>query len=276
MLPNRELGEDIPLSIATARPFEVQITNPAVNLPEILGINLSTLWRNFYEAFDSSEFERGNTIEILNAFYEEFQTVAGLCRQANVGIFFYHINYNVISKKLPNAIEKDRSTPKLFDYDRREAFYIEKLKALNEKADNSEAIAFSNSLKLPNLPRKAWLLTHQPLDLLSRYMFNTMMLIESHTGAVKGPFDWISKLTTNPDYVRLPFNTLTLQIFGDGINIASYKDELGGTVKYRKRLLAVAEERRWTAATTRSKILSDLKAQKDPLCDRMITLFVNL
>lgn len=275
MLPDRELGEKIPLSIATALPFEETITVIEGPKPNILGVNLYTLWRNFHNAFTKEDYARANKQDLYEAFKEEVLTVRTLSEQAEIPMFFYHLNYDHISKVMPNAILKDRTTKDSFrQYDVDEKRFVGRI--VKDLEDENAPVAFSSSLSLPDIPRKAWILTHHPVDLLNRYRFSTLHLLESHTGAVKGPLDWLTKLTTNESYFRLPFNTLTLQLFGDGHYIDGYYDANGSKIKYRKALLAIANERRWTPATTRTKILSDLKAKKNPLLDTLASLYVNV
>jgi hypothetical protein len=100
---------------------------------------------------------------------------------------------------------------------------------------------------------KAWIMTHHPMDLLSRYEFSELSLISSHTGDIKKPVEWIKKLTSNEAYHRLPFNIMTLQVLGDGaVQFFSQSPSI------KKHLLAMAEGGKWKPTTTRDKIVSDM------------------
>src|SRR5690606_9561418 len=76
------------------------------------------------------------------------------------------------------------------------------------------------------------LLTHIPVDLLSADRFSKLVLLESHTGAIKPHLSWYTKLTNGKELFRMPFNRFTLQVFGDnGVHFAPMPMKMKQAVK---------------------------------------------
>ena len=106
---------------------------------------------------------------------------------------------------------------------------------------------------------EAFIVTHLPVDLLSRYNFKKLELVESHTGAIKAFPHWHSKLTGGKELVNIPFNAFSLQVFGDNGNLFTPL-----LPSLRKEVLRLAQEDRWVAITTDDKIRMSLRKVTDP------------
>ena len=85
------------------------------------------------------------------------------------------------------------------------------------------------------------IMTHLPVDLLARYRFSRLELLESHTGKIKGPAEWNTKLTNGKELANIPFNSFTLQLFGDNGNMFSPQ-----SISIRRVLLEAAQKWGWT------------------------------
>ena len=79
-------------------------------------------------------------------------------------------------------------------------------------------------------------------------------LLESHTGKLKSPIDWNTKLKDKP--YNMPFNILTLQVLGDGQQFTAQKKEV--VLDFKK----LADDKNWSPTTTMKKINEDLKVYK--------------
>ena len=101
------------------------------------------------------------------------------------------------------------------------------------------------------------MLTHVAYDLLSYNKFNTLHLLESHTGKCKDISLWWTKLSNSKDLMRIPFNILTLQIFGDSQIFLPFP------IETRKQILQLAEDKKWTNVTTKERIRLSLDTLKD-------------
>lgn len=246
MIPERVLGEQIPISVPTAIPFEEVITELDIKHPTHLFMNVETLARNFWTVFPSDA--NLSPAMVLDAFLAELDMVINLTEQAKMTPVFYHLLTGDVAR-----VFKAASLYALTDTKQKEAAAIKTLVALAKR--NFECLV--GNYLLPNSGVDAYMLTHKPVDLLSTSRFNAVSLLESHTGAIKTSTEWIRKLTKNDDYQRIPFNLLSYQVFGDRLLLAGQKTSV------RKALLTLAKERRWNPATPFSQVRAHVSLVKD-------------
>lgn len=241
---NRVLGEQLALSVPTAIPFEEQVV---VERPEVdfLFINLFTLLRNFHGALEAPEtVDRRSIVDGLT---DEINTLLGLTGGL-VETHIYLTNPSTLARRFPEAILQKATTPKQQAYAKLEAWCVERL------VSDRKFPLINVDHHLPEQRGRAWIMTHHPVDLLhNRYRFSDTLLLESHTGRLKPPAEWTSKLSGGDKVRSLPFNSLTLQVFGDkGAQFRGMRPTI------KNVLLELADLHHWTPATTRNKILSDL------------------
>lgn len=106
--------------------------------------------------------------------------------------------------------------------------------------------------KKPQL--KGALISHVVMDLIPCH--ENVTLVESHTGAFKSVPQWSSKLNIRAeDRGIIPFNSITLNLFGDKYFVKPADKRLSIQV------YDVAEKSHWNASTTRERVLFTL-AQK--------------
>lgn len=108
---------------------------------------------------------------------------------------------------------------------------------------------------LPSYPDHVAMLTHLPHQLLRRFDYLTLYLLESHTGKLKNHNEFSSKLKTAKKEQPVPFNRVTIQIFGEG-NLFDPQP-----IKVRRAVLAIAEKSKWTVMTTDFKFNQDVAEQ---------------
>ncbi|AXH70818.1 hypothetical protein [Vibrio phage BONAISHI] len=257
----RRLGEDIPVSIGTAVPLEKHVTQVGANKQvDAIVLNLRTLWRNFSGSYEGVHVL--DPAKHIQEFITETKQVVDLIQSDGIIAGIYYPDYSSIMRMRTGMIYKDEQMQT--DRQKLEKALEDKACQLSYKAVN----AFQMRVQLPPIEKRVWMLTHTGIDLLNRNRFLNLQLLESHSGGLKGPADWITKITNNEDYMRIPFNLLSLSVFGDG------KYLKGWPLRYRKMLKRIAEANNWTPMTTNQKIVANLRRdQVDPkMSEEMIAM----
>jgi hypothetical protein len=178
---------------------------------------------------------------------------------------FYFCDFSDFSRQFPNAKLKTRKTAKqeiahALEIDVFKAFYKPKALPTDLTLNYYDTI-------FKDRGEKVALLTHLPVDLLWRAQFKELTLLESHTGALKKRAAWYSKLTGGSQMTRIPFNRLTLQVFGENLYFSAMLPGI------RNRVLEMAEKDQWTSVTTDERIRASIQKLYDP---REKTFFLDL
>lgn len=225
----------------------------------ILAINLRTLVRNYLNAIDLKEKDEIPYDLILKYLAQEINSLRHVTNELNIVLKIYQINHTFTILKMRNAIPRNSNNRQyihLLDFLSRTDKHLTKM-AMEE--NNQE------DLNINNLPSPALVITHQPLDLF--YLNTTDSLLESHTGVIKRRVDWGTKLHTNK-YELMPFNSYTVQIFGDNDILAP----IG--VVHRRAFTNLAEEYKWNQNTTTGRMKDAVSRLKDQgTRDYLQTLF---
>ena len=102
------------------------------------------------------------------------------------------------------------------------------------------------------------LLSNYPIDLINFKSALQLALVESHTGVIKKRQHWHTKLLNGRDLPHIPFDRMTIQMFGDTGNLfAPYPKA------HREKLLALATQYQWTSLTTKARILQCAELARD-------------
>ena len=105
----------------------------------------------------------------------------------------------------------------------------------------------------------ALLITHLPYELLRFQYFTNLVLVESHTGNFKYRSAWYTKLYNGNKLIPLPFNQLTLNVFGDPYLFKPLKTLIPLVKK-------IAESFMWRSDTSYTKVKESIfkySPQKD-------------
>lgn len=253
-MADRRLGDKEPLSIGTAIPFEERITNGDKVAADNLWINVRTLFRNFMGAYDTPVPVQS----VMTEFFNELFAIDGVCRQFGVNLQLYYPSYRTFSRLHRGAIVKDKLTVR----QRMEAsnMRVAMLSLMASELVTQLSIGETDT-ELPGTRGTTWIITHEPVDLLSRNRFSDLVLLESHTGTLKTPDTWINKLLRNKKtehlYQHLPFNPFTYRLLGDNTLCESHKTSL------KKAVLELSLRKRWTHVTSMSEIKNDLYSISD-------------
>lgn len=218
ILSNRAKGE-FPLSIGTSVALEkffgvsndnsVYRETPPYKKYDCVCINLSTLVRNMIASIKSVDLKEVSKSDFVTTLRNEIEIIRQLFEQYGENktiVCFYYNHYHNLNLELKHAKFKPSMT------DNQLLVYLLERNVPKEISFN-DIPAFENThLMITHGRRNNILLTHNPLDLLFN-SFTSVALLESHTGKVKLPAQFNTKLKSAPE--NMPFNKITLQIYGD-------------------------------------------------------------
>lgn len=273
-LESREKGQ-LPISIASSLAIEsalgiMESEDPAYKKPvtppileyDTLWVNLRTLFRNLHGSLARAEADKIHIDNYINALHVECLTIQAAVNEASRGqcnVVFYGATHKSISSFFPRAQFKDDRTPIQHAFTASERGAIEGLRKVWQQTQDFTFEGADVYLKSEGRGNKLLLMTHVTVDLVLTKGFNTVTLLESHTGAIKGPKLWYTKLKGGEEMKRIPFDRATLQLFGD---------KAGTFVPYPKNVrdvvLKIAEEHHWNQATTKGRMLLTIEVSREP------------
>lgn len=262
----REKGE-APLSIGTSLALEslggfgeFPNESPPIHKHDELWVNLRTLFRNCFNAIERTVRTELMATDLVNGLIDDIQVLLSTIELRSVGrmnVIFYLNSFKSFTKEFPNGKWRELSTPKqIFEHDLEE----KTLKLFMKDFQESIGVDVKEfNVKITAKSGNAVILTHYPTDLLWRSSFQQLTLLESHTGALKSRAEWYTKLTGGKRYNRIPFNRMTMQVFGDGNLLFSSMSP-----KIKNRILEIAESDDWTPVTTDEKVRHSINKLYDP------------
>lgn len=264
VISERMIGA-MPVSIATAIAMQklagmkenedgswVHTNNRPSRAYNQLWINLRTLVRNLVGSIPTADRGRIDEREASDAILSELAVIVdGLeLWDMKLQLEVYYPGYRGLEFDFPGAELREPSTEIQRAQQRIET------KILDQVLSSSKDITQYRRRINNALFTKAVILTHHPVDLLAQRYFDTLHLLESHTGTIKGKSDWWTKFVGSKDFSMIPFNDLTLPIMGDG------QDFKPASIRARTQIHELAKERRWSAITNEARIRSDLRSIK--------------
>lgn len=280
IMAERTKGQ-IPISMGTALAIEgamgIYPDRPETPAPfthyHALWVNVRTLYRNLQACFQVDVHRGFLPSELVDGLLEDMAGLHQAVKKAfpAVEVVVYLSAYERLATLLPAASLKLLRTPvQVAAHDLEEATYT-----LLRKNLPPEIPFVAVSRFLPQAPRQnALILTHVTLDLLARYHFRSLDLLESNTGMIKKPSQWNTKLGVADQADLLPFNSFTLQVFGDrGVLFQPQ------SMKLRRTVLELAGKHHWSSITTLPRIRDNLanlddKALRDALLPFAATIAV--
>lgn len=242
----RSLGA-LGMSIGTSLAIEQPEAAAQIRASDVIIFNLLTLIRNAHDAYESKE-ERlllkpeqlmedvVNDLKMLSRWLEEVRKTKPL------QLVVYYPSYFSMKFKFPLADLAKRETDNQKAFDKLSGktadLIYDKYKKLIERTD----------VGMPSFKGKGIVLTHRVVDLAVHDHVARLTLMESYTGKLKPYTQWYTKLTGGKELYFLPFNKLTIQIFGDkSTDFASSSKAIKELVK------KLATDSSWTPATTVSR-----------------------
>lgn len=261
VLAGREFGK-FPISIGTSLALEGALgmypDTPVVTPPPLLKyshlwVNVATLFRNLFNTLPNEVKDAVTANELIEPLVAELSAIQGVVQEyvgQQVESVFYASDLGDLSRYFPKAVIKVPTTPKQHIY---AGLLHHALTAVGEYLHDVDYRIFTGPIKGEG---RVLLLSHHPIDLLSQYNYDELVLLESHTGAMKPRARWGGKLGAKDD--SLPFNHFTLQVFGDGgVHF------LAQPIRHRREVIELAKQDRWSPITTPDRIRMGLATIKD-------------
>lgn len=225
---------------------------PVLSVKEVW-FNVRTLFRNLQGCLPSEIKDRVIPGDLIPAMLEELAILEAAVIRGSHGAaqaVFYLCDYSTLRNKFPKANLKEPTTPKQL---MQAGLEQQTLRGVLDHNVPQDLRTFRYELT-GNHP-ESFIVTHLPVDLLSRYNFRKLDLLESHTGAIKAYPQWHTKLTGGKELTNIPFGRFALQVFGDNGHQFSPAPQV-----VRKEVLRLAEQHRWTTVTTEAKIRESLRS----------------
>lgn len=270
-ITDREKGA-LPISIGTSlaiegalgiypevegKPLPYRGDNPPVVQVDAIWVNVRTLFRNLINAVDKDLRGQLEPSDLAIALTNEMAAVEAAINHGSKGgcsVVFYLCTFMSINRRFPYANHRNPNT------EGQKYLWVLEEATLKELMESNPPVDFRvYDIDFEQGQQSALIITHYPVDLLNRYCFKRLALLESHTGVVKSPLAWHTKLHGGNELFMIPFDRMTLQVFGDGI---SFKP---APIKIRRHLIELATKYNWTAATTKAYIEKSVKDEREPV-----------
>jgi hypothetical protein len=238
------------MSVGTSLAFEGQ---GAADIPSADAVlfNLHTLVRNAHEAYEKTDKEAFDADRVAEDVSSDLRMLGDWIDKARgrkpVQMKVYCPDYDTLARDYPKAALWEPTSDKQKAYAKLAAQVIKKLKTQYGK------LIITERMGIPEYVGRGIVLTHHVVDLTFVKGVGRLFLLESHTGLLK-PFTlWYTKLTGGSELHYMPFNRLTIQVFGD--RSTNFKTSSMGIRELVKKL---AQDHKWTSATTLSRIRSTI------------------
>lgn len=214
-----------------------------------LFVNLRLLVRNAIASFPYAEQAGLTNREIIPLVERDFEGITKYAPE-EMEVVPYLCSHKSINKEFKGKFKQYGTDKQKLAVEIEEAA----IKKLEEKY--SETLTHFD-LELRG-DKRTICLTHHPIDLLSAGKFPELVLLESHTGKLKTAKEWSTKLRTLEEPSVVPFNKVTLQLYGDN-NMFMPQDK-----KLRTVLLKIGQKKRWNPTTSQSSMLLDVRNAYEP------------
>lgn len=234
----------LPISVGTSLALEPLIGNKGEPIQTLM-LNLSTLFRNAYQAYETddrkkltSEILYKNILEDITGIYKNINLISTIKEPKMVP---YFCTYAGLETKFPKAKLWHPKTPLQLAYAELERV------TLNKLVNELRTYIVRKDFGIPEATDNAYVVTHHVVDLINAP--TTVKLLESHTGVIKEKGMWYTKLNGGEDLKRIPFNSLSISVFGDkSVNFKAHE------FRYRAALLKIANDNKWTSLTSRERV----------------------
>jgi hypothetical protein len=191
---------------------------------------------------------------------EEVELIQDLVKMytgGSVKVVFYSSSYQDLKKHFKHASVRTDNTEKQRQMTDLLTGSINAFYKLQTKRDTLKH--FKLYLEpISAMDKKVLLLSNYAFDLLSYKKFMKMDLLESHTGVLKERAKWHTKYSDGKNLVRMPFNEMLLQVFGDSQTFYPMDKNL------RKDVIELAEASQWNPLTTDERIRFTVGNLKNP------------
>lgn len=219
-------------------------------------ININTLIRNIIGSLNDVGFKELDQTKVFNTLVEEVEMIRSILINEgsnHIKPVFYKPRYvlpSVFSNRYVNL--RIPKTEKQLKEESVRLYCAQTFLKEHKEDDVVTYNAHPHPLGKEIREKNAIILTHVPYDLLGEKHFKELVLLESHTGAIKKKELWYTKYYKGKEMRPMPFTRKLLAIFGDMVMFSPMLSA------YRDIILDAAEKGRWTVFTTEDKIRQDL------------------
>lgn len=238
----RSLGA-LGMSIGTSLAFEGDAAGTIRSSDTVL-FNLFTLIRNAFDAYENKEEkDKLKADQLMEDVVGDLKVIARWIEEARktkpITLTVYYPTYFSMKFRFPHAKLKEAKTEAQKHYD------VLSKKVAKEVYAKFDKIIVKTDVGMPAFKGRGIVLTHHVVDLALVDAAARLTLLESYTGKLKPYTQWFTKLTGGDELYYMPFNRLTIQIFGD--RSVQFFSSSHGIKELVKKL---AQDFGWTSATT--------------------------
>lgn len=234
----------LPISVGTSLALEPLIGNKGEPIQTLM-LNLSTLFRNAYQAYETDDRKKltaeilyKNVLEDVTGIYKNIKMISTIKEPKMVP---YYCTYAGLETKFPNAkLWRPKTALQL-------AYAELERTTTNRLVNELRSYIVRKDYGIPETGEGSYAVTHHVVDLINAP--SSVKLLESHTGVIKGKGMWYTKLNGSEDLARIPFNSLSISVFGDkSVNFRAHE------FRYRAALLKIANDNKWTSLTSKERV----------------------
>lgn len=271
VISEREVYGEGNLSVATGMAIDSSLGRleaandpvPPVTTVDLLLINVGTLYRNLLGSIKTELRPKLTPFVLAETLANEMRVIETLVSEVSEGrceVEFYQCTYDDVMGAFSKSLPRVPTTPgqKLST-----ALEHSTLKTLQNEITVKPPIHYWKR-KFPEYGNRCLLLSHYAVDLLNRYKFQFLQLLESHTGAIKPPSVWHTKLKDGQELAEIPFDRMTLQMFGDSVHFSPMHK------KVRMAIYNIAVKNKWTHATTKDYVIHCVVQYRDPALENLV------
>ena len=228
--------------------------NVDLNKYKVVYFNLYTIVRNIISAIES-KFDKNNALkypDVMDAAMEEVNTISALFTDYKCKPILFVPDYDKVYKGA--NIDKGSITD---SNDYLQQVYVKHF--VKNKVYDVTMDVIVGTYKLRPSVSNVIILTHAPVDLLNISKIPKLVMLESHTGKIKDSLQWYTKyhkIGKAPMEV-FPFLEELVMFLGENVIVKTH------SLVKRRTLHAIATEKHWTPHTSRAKVLSDMKKNKE-------------
>lgn len=245
----RALGA-LGMSVGTSAAFEGSGAN-SIRSADTVMFNLRTLVRNARMAYEKDDPELNDVDQLTKDVEGDIVALGKWLETARAGkpisMVVYYPSYLLMKIKFKHALLWEPTT----DKQKAQAKILDAVAAKVVK--KYEKLIVKTTMGVPDFKGTGIVLTHHVVDLTDVSGVARLHLLESYTGLLKPFTQWYTKLTGGEELYMMPFNRLTIQIFGDkSTNFRSHPQAIKEVVR------KLAKDSHWTSATTVSRVRSTI------------------
>lgn len=255
----------------TNDPYDDAVIKPNdVSKYQAFSINTYTLCRNILSACKSTHVPDLTQDDLRAALMAEISYMSLALKGMFSMVEFYYCEYQGLHKKYPHArLLEDKTDKQKLITDLivgAVSKHLQSQKGLPD-SDSEKITVYNHNYEKPQ-GKNTLMFTSQPYNLLAFSKSDQVCLIESHTAHLKSRPLWYTKLHMCKQEPWMPFNHVSLQLFGDNALFAPYPKE------HRNYLIEVGRKFQWDSHTTLDRMKLNVSFDREnPIRHSILDLF---